>query len=119
MHNMSKALKKLLRGDERAFLEFLESQTQLNYAEVAEKAAWLTPREWAVLNEMAMGVKNREIATRLGISSKTLDIHRANIGKKLGVNSANQYGRVAWLLKLANELYPDILIQAQEKRKAE
>lgn len=45
----------------------------------------LTHRERDVALLMASGVPNTTIATRLKISPKTLDIHRANICKKMGV----------------------------------
>jgi two-component system response regulator FixJ len=43
----------------------------------------LTPREIQVLDMMVAGEKNRKIASELGISPKTLDIHRANILRKM------------------------------------
>ncbi len=47
----------------------------------------LTTREMEVFGLMGRAVRNRKIAEDLGISTKTLDIHRANIGKKLGCTS--------------------------------
>ena len=45
----------------------------------------LTPRERQVAELIAMGVPHRDIAKKLGISPKTLDIHRGNVRAKLGV----------------------------------
>src|SRR5436853_4743197 len=115
---MSPTLKKILTGNERAMLGFLESQFNLNYVELCETAAYLTPRELEVLEAMASGLKNREIAKRLKISSKTLDIHRANVMKKLGSKGANDLGRKLWLFKLANSLYPEVLEAACDARTA-
>jgi two-component system, LuxR family, response regulator FixJ len=50
---------------------------------VAPKIESLTPREIQVLDLMVAGIKNRKIAADLGISPKTLDIHRANILRKM------------------------------------
>jgi len=50
---------------------------------VAPKIESLTPREIQVLDLMVAGIKNRTIAADLGISPKTLDIHRANILRKM------------------------------------
>lgn len=50
---------------------------------VEPKIASLTPREVEVLDLMVAGKKNRKIAEELGISTKTLDIHRANIMRKM------------------------------------
>jgi two-component system response regulator FixJ len=50
---------------------------------VEPRIASLTPRELEVLDMMVVGKKNRKIAEELGISTKTLDIHRANIMRKM------------------------------------
>lgn len=48
----------------------------------------LTHREREVMKLVAEGYKNREIAEYLSISSKTVEKHRANLMKKLGLRSA-------------------------------
>ena len=35
---------------------------------------------------MARGLTNDDIAAQLGVSTKTVDVHRANIKGKLGIN---------------------------------
>jgi DNA-binding CsgD family transcriptional regulator len=45
----------------------------------------LTPRERQVAELIAMGFPQRDIAKQLGISPKTLDIHRGGVRAKLGV----------------------------------
>jgi two-component system response regulator FixJ len=50
---------------------------------VAPKMEMLTPREIQVIDAMVAGKRNRKIAEELGISTKTLDIHRANIMRKM------------------------------------
>ena len=47
----------------------------------------LTPREHEVLELLAMGHTNGEVAARLCISVRTVETHRANIQHKLGVSS--------------------------------
>jgi len=47
----------------------------------------LTPREREVLTHIAEGHTNREIATALGISVRTVDRHRENIMSKLNLHS--------------------------------
>jgi DNA-binding NarL/FixJ family response regulator len=59
--------------------------------------AQLTSRERQVLVGVAQGHTNREIATRLGISPRTVESHRENLMKKLGVRT------VAGLTRLALE----------------
>ena len=47
----------------------------------------LTEREHEVLTELAAGASNDEIATQLGISSKTVNRHRENLMRKLNLHS--------------------------------
>ena len=47
----------------------------------------LTPREAEVLAEVVRGAPNREIATQLGISARTVEVHKARILEKLGVKN--------------------------------
>lgn len=44
----------------------------------------LTPQEQKILKGMAEGSTTQELAVRWGISSKTVEYHRARIIKKLG-----------------------------------
>lgn len=48
----------------------------------------LTPREREVLDLVHQGQATKEIASALGLSARTVDIHRANIKRKLGLRSA-------------------------------
>ena len=52
-------------------------------AEIAGRLDQLTPRELQVFGLMADGMKNMAIAKHLGISRKTLDIHRAKVMAKM------------------------------------
>ena len=45
----------------------------------------LTPRQRQVLSEMIQGLRNKQIAARLGIDEKTVKMHRAGLLAKLGV----------------------------------
>jgi two-component system response regulator DctR len=48
----------------------------------------LSPREREVLDELIRGHYNKNIADHLGITSRTVEFHRANIFEKMGVSSA-------------------------------
>ncbi len=48
----------------------------------------LTRRERDVLRQVAIGASNKEAAIALGISFRTVEEHRSNIMRKLGVKSA-------------------------------
>jgi FixJ family two-component response regulator len=53
----------------------------------------LTRREQEVLERLAAGVSNKEAARQLGLSARTVEGHRANIMKKVGVRNAAQLFR--------------------------
>lgn len=55
----------------------------------------LTAREREVLAGVARGLANKEIASELGISVRTVEAHRDSIAKKLGVRSAAALTRLA------------------------
>jgi DNA-binding CsgD family transcriptional regulator len=44
----------------------------------------LTPRERAVLAQIGRGATSKEAGAALGVSSRTIEFHRANIMRKLG-----------------------------------
>ncbi len=54
--------------------------------EILELMDTLTPRENEVLQMLISGRRNREIAEELGVSQKTVEVHRANVMSKLGVD---------------------------------
>jgi two-component system, LuxR family, response regulator FixJ len=56
----------------------------------------LTPREREVLDGLAQGLPNKTIAYDLGISPRTVEIHRANLMTKLGVRSLSEALRLAF-----------------------
>jgi len=55
----------------------------------------LTPREREILQLVAEGRSNKEIATTLNISAKTVETHRANVMHKLGLTSVGALVRYA------------------------
>jgi two-component system NarL family response regulator len=66
-------------------------------AKLAERVTQvqLTPRELAALRLMANGESNKEIATSLAISERTVKTHLAHLFEKLGVTSRTEAVRVA------------------------
>ena len=56
----------------------------------------LTPRERDVLGGLAQGLPNKTIAYDLGISPRTVEIHRANLMTKLEVRSLSEALRIAF-----------------------
>lgn len=56
----------------------------------------LTPREREVLEGLAQGLPNKTIAYDLGISPRTVEVHRANLMAKLEVRSLSDALRLAF-----------------------
>jgi two-component system response regulator FixJ len=61
----------------------------------------LTPRERDVLNGLVEGQSNKVIAYDLGISPRTVEIHRANLMSKLGVGSLSDALKIAFTARMA------------------
>ncbi|HEY8519644.1 MAG TPA: response regulator [Gammaproteobacteria bacterium] len=60
-----------------------------------ERLATLTEREREVFDQVAAGYLNKQIAANLGISEKTVKVHRARVMRKMSVRSLAQLARVA------------------------
>jgi transcriptional regulator of acetoin/glycerol metabolism len=58
-------------------------------------AASLTPRQTAVLRMVAEGRTGKEIASALSISSKTVEFHKYEMTKRLGIHSTAELTRYA------------------------
>jgi two-component system response regulator FixJ len=69
-------------------------------AEAARRMATLTPRERQVLDALVKGRPNKVIAFDLGISVRTVEVHRARMMERLGVRQLAQAIRLAVLASL-------------------
>jgi DNA-binding NarL/FixJ family response regulator len=63
-------------------------QEMAQAGKTAEKM--LTPRERQILKLLAEGKANKEVATALGLSVKTVEAHRANLMRKLDLRSLTE-----------------------------
>jgi two-component system response regulator FixJ len=86
----------------------LESAAQRSHAaekqeDFGEKLRSLTKREREIIDLVADGLPSKQIATRLGISIKTVDVHRSHLSKKLGVRSIAELVRCLTIYRLENE----------------
>jgi FixJ family two-component response regulator len=70
-------------------------ETVRKQAALASRLAQLTPRETEVMNLIVAGLRNKEVALRLGLSERTVEIHRAGVMRKLAVSSLAELVRVA------------------------
>ena len=69
-----------------------EADRQAAFARLFED---LTPREKQVMELVVTGRHNREIAEDLGISSRTVEVHKARVMQKLMVDSLAQLVRLS------------------------
>ena len=58
-------------------------------------AQTLSAREMEIMQSIAEGKSNKEIASLLGVATKTVDNHRSRLMQKLGVHNAASLTRVA------------------------
>lgn len=72
-------------------IELVHEAVQRNRDERAERGAWervdrrladLTAREWEIADLLVAGLANRQIGEKLGISVRTVEVHRASIMRK-------------------------------------
>ncbi|HEX6734468.1 MAG TPA: response regulator [Azonexus sp.] len=94
---------KLLAGIADAFArQQVKAVAETNQGRVRKMLATLTPREHEVMERTVAGRHNRDIAAELGISPRTVEVHKARMMDKLGV------GNVADLVRLTAGLeHPD------------
>jgi FixJ family two-component response regulator len=59
----------------------------------------LTPREREVFAGVAEGLLNKQVASRLGTSERTIKAHRANVMRKMNLTSVADLARAAELLR--------------------
>jgi two-component system, LuxR family, response regulator FixJ len=74
-----------------------DSQQQL--LDVRERYASLTPRETEVMELVVQGSANKVIAMDLGVSQRTVELHRARVMQKMSVRSLAELVRLAEMLK--------------------
>ncbi len=87
-------------------LSSIEQVLGLSVAAARERYDWLTPRERQVAALMAAGKLNRDIANDLGITIKTLDVHRNTIKIKLIARTGAEIANCVNLVRLAELVEP-------------
>jgi DNA-binding NarL/FixJ family response regulator len=68
---------------------------QREIAEARAQMRRLSSREREVLSDLSQGLSNKEIAMHLGISPRTVEIHRSNLITKIGAKSSAHAIRIA------------------------
>jgi two-component system response regulator FixJ len=77
--------------------------THRRVTEAARKIAKLSPRERQVLDGLVQGEPHKTIAHRLGISVRTIELHRARMLHRLGTPHLSDAIGLAVLAELAAE----------------
>ncbi|WP_301275803.1 response regulator transcription factor [Dechloromonas sp.] len=65
------------------------------FSSAESQLARLTEREDAVMRLVVAGLSNKEVAKHLGISHRTVEIHKAHLMKKLGASTLVDLLRIA------------------------
>jgi two-component system response regulator FixJ len=86
------SIERALHWNDRAYEERLERAT------LEVRAALLTPREREVFELVARGEPNKVIARNLGISFRTVELHRAHIIEKLQARSLSDLIRMGIIM---------------------
>lgn len=89
--------------DEKLFLDAVGAALEQDRRRLEERHAatvWrdrygrLTPREREVMDLVATGMMNKQIAAAIGIAEKTVKIHRGQVTRKMGIRSVVELVRI-------------------------
>jgi len=76
-------------------------QQRTETGQLVHRSETLTPRERAVMNLVVAGLLNKQIASELGISEKTVNVHRSQVMQKMQADSLAELVRMAEKLQLS------------------
>jgi two-component system response regulator FixJ len=93
--------KRLFASIEAALANSGPGRTDREAAEAADRIATLSPRERQVLDALVAGRPSKVIAHDLGISIRTVEVHRARMLERLGTRRLAAAIRLAVLANLA------------------
>lgn len=75
-------------------------QDQRHISDIKSRAKQLTPREKEVMQFVINSTQNKIISSELGISIKTVELHRANLMNKMQAKTSTELVRLALIANL-------------------
>ena len=93
----------LLAIEKAVRLDHMRREKENEKSQVNQNWSSLSPREQETALLIAEGLLNKQIADRLGITERTVQVHRANVFSKLGVRNAVQFAQKLMLIKSAQD----------------
>lgn len=89
----------LLRAIDQAIgQDRIAQRERIEITELRGRSARLTPREREVMTRVVAGLLNKQVAAELGVTEKTVKVHRAQVMQKM------QAGSVAELVRMVEKL---------------
>ncbi|HYQ73088.1 MAG TPA: response regulator [Gammaproteobacteria bacterium] len=94
----------LLASVESAFARVAEVEKTEKLREIAAtRCSSLSTREREVMAQIVAGLSNNQIAEKLGLSVRTIEVHRANINKKMHTHTLVDLVRMADLCSCCSD----------------
>jgi two-component system response regulator FixJ len=98
--------------EEAMLLVNAEERTRRQTDPVEQRYERLTPREREIMKFLVRGDSSRKLAQRLGLSSRTVDIHRSKIMRKLEADSLPDLVRMVYTS--SDSLPEEVLIDIRQ-----
>ncbi|MFH1138199.1 MAG: response regulator transcription factor [Pseudomonadota bacterium] len=100
-NDLLSAIRNLTGRNSQKFPDFFPGRFSLaEYYDFSKNLGRLTNREIEILTMVASGKTTKQISADLGISDRSVDVHRQNISRKIGVKGISGFTRYALQMEL-------------------